>query len=278
MARAAHKGAISVALLHIPIALYTATQEVDIKFNQLCPDGSRVRYKKVCGSCGTEISDADIQKGYEITPDQFVIISDQDIEAIKTTQDRTLQILHTCDKDAVPPVYYDKSYHTLPEPGGDKAYELLRAALLAAGKIAIAKTVMGKNEVLMAIVPTEQELMVQTLFFEAEVKGLPKEPRHPELRPEELKLAEQIILNLDRPFVPSEHKNEFQAKLRDLVEAKAAGQEIVAVPDAPQNNIIDLMEALTASAEQTGGGKKPKKTAPARRKSAGESKPKSPAV
>ena len=278
MARAAHKGAISVALLHIPIALYTTTQEVDIKFNQLCPDGSRIQYKKVCAGCGSEITDADIQRGFQISADQYVIITDEDIEAVKTPEDRTLQILHTCDQDAVPRIYYEKNYHTLPEPGGDRAYELLRVTLLTAGKIAIGKTVMGNSEVLFALVPTEEELMVQTLYFENEVKGMPKAARQPELRPEELKLAEQIILNLDKEFVPSDHKNEFQAKLRDMVEAKAAGKEIVATPDVPQDNIIDLMTALTESAQQTGGAKKAKKKPAAPRKKASEDKPKSPAV
>ena len=165
MATASHKGAISVLLLHIPVALYTATQDVDIHFIQLCPDGSKVKYKKVCASCGEEVPNDKIQRGYEVEPGRFIIITDEDIEKIKTPKDKTLQIIHTCDRDAIPRIYYDRTYHTLPEVGGDHAYELFRLTLLEMGKVAVAKTVMGNSEVLLALVPTEEELMVQTLFF-----------------------------------------------------------------------------------------------------------------
>lgn len=140
MAQTAHKGAISVALLHIPVALYTATQDTDLQFNQLCPDGSRVKYKKVCASCGTEVSPEQIQKGYEVEPGRYVVITAEDLEAIKTPKDKNIQILHTCAADSIPQVYYDRVYHSAPEAGGDRAYELLRVALLDAGKVAVAKT------------------------------------------------------------------------------------------------------------------------------------------
>lgn len=279
MATAAHKGAISVSLLHIPCALYTATQDVDLHFNQLCPDGSRVRFKKVCESCGEEIPSNKILRGYQISPDQFIVIDDADIEAIKTPRDRTIQIQHTCDRASIPTVFYDKTYHMLPEPGGERAYELFRTALLTLDKVAIAKTVMGNSETLLALIPTKEELIAQTLFFADELKDMPKPVRHLELSKEELKLAEQIVSNLERPFEASEHHNEFQRKLRDMVEAKAAGREIIAAPEAPLNNIVNLMEALTAAAKETGSAVKPaKKAARTSRKKNADDAPKSPAV
>lgn len=135
MAQTAHKGAISVALLHIPVALVPATQDANLQINQLCPDGSQVKYKKVCASCGTEISEDQIQKGYEVEPGQYVVITAEDLEAIKTPKDKIIQILHTCAADSIPRVYYDRVYHSAPEAGGDRAYE----ALLDAGKVAVAK-------------------------------------------------------------------------------------------------------------------------------------------
>ena len=269
MAQTAHKGAISVALLHIPVALYTATQDTDLQFNQLCPDGSRVKYKKVCASCGTEISADQIQKGFQVEPGRYVVITAEDLEAIKTPRDKNIQILHTCDNGTIPQVYFDRVYHSAPEAGGDRAYELLRVALLDAGKVAVAKSVMGNNETLMALIPTQEEIMVQTLYFEAEIKAMPRELRHPELTPEEVKLAGQIVKNLGRPFDAAEHKNEYQVRLRELVENKVAGREVVAAPaEEPENNIVSLMDSLVGSAELTGGAK-PKKRA-ARKKPSGD--------
>lgn len=116
-----HKGAISFRLVHIPIALYTATQDNDIRFNQLCKeDHSRIRYKKTCASCGKEITSADIVKGFEYADGQYVIVEDDDFEKIKTPKDKTISILHFTDLQSIPPIFYDKTYHVVPEKAGRK--------------------------------------------------------------------------------------------------------------------------------------------------------------
>jgi len=141
------KSAISFGLVHIPISLHNATQDNDISFNQLhVKDHSRIRYKKVCGHCGKEVADGDIIKGYEYDKDKYVEISDEDIEKIKTQKDRTIQILHFAQLNQISPVYYEKTYHAVPELGGEKAFELLRSAMMEEQKIAIAKTVLGTKE------------------------------------------------------------------------------------------------------------------------------------
>ena len=138
---ASHKGAISFGLVHIPIALYTATQDNDIHFNQLCKeDLSRVRYKKTCAGCGKEITNKDIVKGFEYDKDKYVIVTDDDFEKIKTEKDRSIQILHFTDLSSIRPIYYDKTYHAVPETGGDKAFELLRQAMKQENKIALTKS------------------------------------------------------------------------------------------------------------------------------------------
>lgn len=125
---ATHKGAISFGLVHIPISLHTATQDNDIRFNQLCKDDhSRIRYKKTCASCGKEVSTKDIVKGFEYDKDKYVIVTDDDFEAIKTEKDRSIQIIHFTALEDIRPIYYDKTYHVIPETGGDKAFELLRS-------------------------------------------------------------------------------------------------------------------------------------------------------
>lgn len=163
---AAHKGAISFGLVHIPVALHTATQDNDIHFNQLCKeDGSRVKYKKVCANCGKEVGTQDIIKGFEFAPGQYVTMTDADFEKAKTEKDKTIQILHFTDIKNIRPIYFDKTYHAVVEAGGDKAYELLRKAMLDEGKIAIAKTVMGQSEKLLCLIPTTKGMLVETLFL-----------------------------------------------------------------------------------------------------------------
>ncbi len=256
-----HRGAISFGLVHIPVGLYTATQDNDIHFNQLCPDGSRVRYKKVCASCGTQVENKDIIKGFEYEKGKYVTMTDEDFEAAKTEKDRSIHILHFADLSAIAPVYYDKTYHALPEAGGDKAFELFRRAMLDAGKVAIAKTVLGTKETLLTLMPTQTGLLVETLFFHDEIKAIPKEPAHPELSDAELDMARTLIAAMDQPFTPEAYHDEYQVRLREIIDAKIAGKEIVAGPEAHPDNVIDLMEALKASVEQakTAGGKAPRK-------------------
>ena len=247
-----HRGAISFGLVHIPVGLYTATQDNDIHFNQLCPDGSRVRYKKVCASCGKEIENKDIIKGFEYEKGKYVTMTDDDFEKAKTEKDRSIHILHFADLSAIPPIYYDKTYHVLPEAGGDKAFELLRRAMMEAGKVAVAKTVLGIKETLLALIPTEHGILIETLFFQDEIKAAPKEPVKPEVSDAELRMAQTLIAAMDKPFTPDAYHDEYQARLREIIENKIAGKEIVAVPDERPNNVIDLMEALKASVEQVG--------------------------
>lgn len=257
---AAHKGAISFGLVHIPVALHTATQDNDIHFNQLCKeDGSRVKYKKVCANCGKEVGSQDIVKGFEFSPGQYVTMTDADFEKAKTEKDKTIQILHFTDLKNIRPIYYDKTYHAVVEPGGDKAYELLREAMLTEGKVAIAKTVMGQSEKLLCLIPTKKGLLVETLFFGDEVKEIPKEPAHPELNQQELDMAKMLINSMDKEFQPELYHDEYQARLKQIIEAKINGQEIVQAPTPQENNIINLMEALQASLKQVEGDNPPKK-------------------
>lgn len=113
-----HRGAISFGIVHIPVGLYTATQDNDIQFNQLCKeDGSRVKYKKVCSSCGKEIGAGDIVKGFEYEKGKYVTLSDDDFEKAKSEKDKTIHILYFTDLKNIRPIYYDKTYHAVPEQG-----------------------------------------------------------------------------------------------------------------------------------------------------------------
>ena len=243
-----HRGAISFGMVHIPVGLYTATQDNDIHFTQLCKeDGSRVKYKKVCSGCGKEISTSDIIKGFEYEKGKFVTVTDDDFEKAKTEKDRTIHILHFTDLHDIRPIYYDKTYHAIPEQGGDKAFELLRRAMKEENKVAVAKTVMGTKEKLLALIPTDTSILVETLFFAEEVKEAPKEPLHPEIKDAELSMAKSLIGAMVQSFQPEQYKDEYKAKLWEVISQKIQGKEIVTPDENIQVNVIDLMEALKQS-------------------------------
>lgn len=247
----AHRSVISFGLVAIPIAMYTATQDNDIHFNQLHKeDHERIRYKKTCAHCGKEITTGDIIKGYEYDKDRFVVVTDEDIEKIKTEKEKSIRILHFANLDQISPVYYEKTYQAVPEAGGEKAFELLRAALMDEQKVAIGKTVMGTKDQLMALIPRADGFLISTMFYEAEVKELQKTYNKPAPSEAELNMAKMLINSMDTPFTPAEYRDEYQEKLRALIETKIAGREVVAAKEEQPGNVINLMDALKASLEQ----------------------------
>lgn len=247
----AHKTTIAFSLVSIPVSLYTATQDNDIRFNQLCrEDNSRVRYKKVCSSCGKEVSNNDIVKGFAYGDDQYVVVTDDEFERIKSPKDKSIQILHFAQLDQISPVYFDKSYQAIPEAGGEKAFELLRRSLMEEQKVAIGRTVLGTKDTLLALIPRQDGMLVQTMFYADEVKELAKGYQRPEVSEQELSMARTLIQSMDTPFDPAAYHDEYQEKLKELIETKIAGKEVVSAGPEQPGKIIDLMAALQASIEQ----------------------------
>lgn len=248
-----HRGAISFGMVHIPVGLYTATQDNDIHFNQLCKeDGSRVKYKKVCANCGKELTVESIVKGFEYEPGKYVTMTDDDFEKAKTEKDKTIHILHFTDLHAIRPIYYEKTYHAIPEQGGDKAFELLRRAMQDEGKVAIAKTVLGTKEKLLALIPTDEGILVETLFFADEVKAAPKELAHPEVSEAELTMAKTLVGAMVQEFQPQAYKDEYQARLWEIINQKIQGKEITIPKENGTTTVIDIMEALKQSLANVG--------------------------
>ena len=248
---ASSKSVIAFGMVAIPIAMHTATQDNDIHFNQLHKeDNSRIRYKKTCGHCGKEVTSQDIVKGFEYDKDKYVVITDEEIEKIKTEKEKSIQILHFAELDQISPVYYEKTYQAAPEVGGEKAFELLRTALMEEKKVAIGKTVIGTKDTLMAIIPREDGMLISTMFYADEVKELQKQYTQPKVSEQELKMAKLLINSMDTPFDPQMYKDEYQERLRELIETKISGKEIVAPEEETGGKVIDLMEALKASVEK----------------------------
>ena len=225
----AHKGAISFGLVHIPIQLYRTTQDTAISFNQLCKDThERVKYKKYCPNCDKELKSEDIVKGYQYEKDKYVIMTNDDL-------------------------YYEKNYYAVPEKHAEKAYELLRKAMQEENVVAVAKTVIGTKETLLALCPSDEEIIVKTLFYEEELVENPKTILHPDIDKAELNMAKQLITSMSKPFEPETYHDEFQERLRNAIEEKIDGHQILHSSDRKEDHKtpIDLMEALKQSIEAT---------------------------
>ena len=248
----AHKGSISMGMVLIPIGLYKTTVDNDIHFNQLEKESkARIKYKKYCSHCGKEVKPEDIVKGYEFSKDQYVVMTDEELERIKTKKDKTIHILQFAKMSEVNMIYYEKDYYAIPETGAEKAYELLRQALLSEKKVAIAKTVMGTNEKLLVLYPMKDGMIVKTLFYNDEIASVPKQVPKMKLEEQELEMAKLLIQNMTKAFDAEEYRDEYQARLRDAIMKKIEGQEIVTADTSGPDNVIDLMEALQKSLDMT---------------------------
>lgn len=249
----AHKSAISVGLIYVPVSLYKTTRNTAISFNQLCKDDSgkyqRIKYQKFCPSCDKEIKNSDIIKGYEYDKGKYVTLSNDELERIKTKKDKTIHVLHFAKMTDIDQLYYDKNYYILPDPGGEKAFELLRQALLSQKKVAIAKTVMGTKEELLVLYPTKTDIIAKMLFYQEEIQPIPTINKV-SVDKTELEMAKTLIDSMTDKFNPEIYHDEYQEKLRDAIQTKINGQEVTVVDESQPGTVIDLMSALQQSIEQ----------------------------
>lgn len=240
-----YKGAISLGLLYIPVGLYTTNRDNDIHFNQLCKDTKeRVKYKKYCPSCNKEVKGDDIIKGYEYEDGKYVTMTQDELEKIKTKKDKTIHIIQFVHLQEIDPIFYEKNYYAIPEAGAEKAFELLRTAMLDEGKVALAKTVIGTKENLLVLYPTPEGMIAKTLFYQDEILAIPKQIPKVELNEQEVTMAKTLINTMTASFDPSKYKDEYQERLRAAIMKKIHGEDIVAVDTSTPSNVIDLMEAL----------------------------------
>ena len=283
MPRAMWKGAISFGLVTIPVAVYPATEEKTLRFNQLHDeDGGRIRYKRVCEKDGEEVSFEHIVKGYEVEKDRYVVLTDEDVNAIPVESSRAIDIHRFVDLDEIDPVMFKKSYYLVPEETGAKAYALLREAMADDGRVGIAKVSFRDKEHLAALRFKDDAFVLETMYWpdeirEADFGGIDVSAK---IRGQELEMAKQLIESLSGEWNPEEYADEYRQALLQIVEAKLNGQEIEVVAPEPTAKVVDLMEALKASvaaakkqADEPAPSRKPAAKKPATKKKASAKKP-----
>jgi DNA end-binding protein Ku len=266
MARAIWSGSISFGLLNVPVKLYSAVSKQTVRFRELREgDSSRIRHKRVAEDDGEEVPYEKIVKGYEITPDQYVIVSRDELEEIAPERTRAIEIKDFVDLDEIDPIYFEHPYYLGPDKGAERAYQLLVRAMEDQRKVAIARFVLRNKEHLAAIRPMDGALTMATMRFADEVVSpddlddvLPEKQAKVEKR--ELDMAKQLIESLSTDFDATQYEDEYREKLLDLIERKAKGEEVVAAPteEPKPTKAPDLMAALeeslaAVSSEDLGG-------------------------
>jgi DNA end-binding protein Ku len=261
MARAIWSGAISFGLVNVPVKLYSATSPKTVRFHQLSSKtGARIRQKRVDASTGDEVAYEDIVKGYEITPDRYVMIAPEELEAFDPKATRTIDIEEFADLADIDPIFYDHNYYLAPTSGGAKAYRLLLDAMREAGKVGIGRVVLRSKQQLCALRPTGDVLTLTTMLFGDEVLAPDRIDEldavsDAEASDRELAMAQQLISSLSADFDPSKFKDEYREKVLELIEKKAAGEEIAVQPEAEEPAAApDLMAALEASLAAVSSG------------------------
>jgi len=255
MARAIWTGSISFGLLNVPVKLYSAVARKQVSFRELRQaDGSRVRHKRVAEADGEEVAYEDIVKGYEISPEQYVVITRDELEALDPKKTRAIEIEDFVSLDEIDPIYFDHPYYLGPDKGAERAYALLVKAMTDERKVAIARFVLRNRESLAAIRPLGGLLTLTTMRFADEVVSpdelgelIPEDAEKP--KPREVKMAKELVGSLESKFDPDSYRDEYREELLAMIERKAEGADVIeSVSEAPKpTRAPDLMAALEES-------------------------------
>ncbi|GMU20873.1 MAG: non-homologous end joining protein Ku [Phycisphaerae bacterium] len=274
MARAIWSGSISFGLVNIPVRLFSAVRDHTIHFHMLSKDGTcRLRRKLVCPDTGEEYDFKDTARGFEIAPDQYVIVNDEELESLKPEAGRTIEIQDFVELSEIDPVYYERPYYLLPDEGGEHAYQLLLEALNRSQKVGIAKFVMRSKEYLAALRPTKDVICLETMRFADEVvpaEELAEDLDRGKIKDREVSAAEELVEALVAHFEPDKYRDEYRERVQELIDRKSEGQEIeipAVQPEEPARlvNLMDALQRSLARAREEGrGGKTTKPPAPSK--------------
>jgi DNA end-binding protein Ku len=279
-ARATWKGFLKISLVNIPIKVFPATESSGtISFNQLHGEcQTRIQQKRWCPHCNREVPISEVVKGYEFEKGRYVVMSEEDFEKVRPESTRVIDLVQFADESSIDPMYVDRTYYLAPDGRiAADAFAVMRDGMK--GKVGIGKLALYGREYLVAVRPHQRGIAMYTLHHAAEIRSIDAVEELasvPEkVKPEEMKLARQVIETFEGPLNLSDYKDEYREGLQRIIDAKIAGEEIVAPSvDAPPK-VVNLMEALKKSLDAVSSQKKkPAKAvakaapAPAKRKRA----------
>ncbi len=270
--RAIWKGAISFGMVTIPVKLYTATEQKDVRLRMLCrKHEAPIEEKRVCTDGGEELAWEELARGYEVSKGEFVLLEPEEIDAAKPESSTTIDIGDFVEADEIDPVYFEKSYYLEPTEVGAKPFSLLRRALEETDRVALARVTIRTRERLATLRTYEDTLVLETMFWPDEIRStgaldLP-EGSEATVRAKELEMARSLVENLADRFRPESYTDAYRTALEDLIERKMRGETRATKRRKPEPKVVDLMEALKASVAQSrrGGSEAKSKAAPRKR-------------
>jgi DNA end-binding protein Ku len=250
MAATVWKGYITFGLISIPVRLFSAARDERIEFHQMhevCH--TRLKQQLYCPHCKRVVERSEIIKGYEVAKNRYVFVTDEEIKAVAPPSSDAMEIVEVVKLTDVDPIYFESSYYVVPEPAGSKAYFLLFDSMKKIGLAAVAKLAMHRREYIVVIRSADKGLTLHTMYYEYEVRAVPEyEKLKPtKVSPKELEMAERLLKGLEGKFDPAQFHDEYQERLKKLVEAKKKGRTIEATPPKKPAQVVDLMDALQRS-------------------------------
>lgn len=272
-ARPTWKGFIKISLVNIPVRVFPATDSsASISFNQLhraCR--TRIQQKRWCPSCNVEVPNSDIVKGYEFEKGRWVVVDEEDIAKVRPESTRIINLVQFADAGEIDPIYLERPYYLAPDgPMAAESFAVIREGMK--GKAGIGKVALYGREYLVAVQPRENGLVMYTLRQSKEIRSMASidelDSVPEKVKPEEVKLARQVVDTFHAKLDLSEYRDEYQAELQRIIDAKVAGEEVVAAPEEAPPKVVDLMQALRQSLDRVGSDKK--KTAKAALVSSGQ--------
>ncbi len=260
-ARPTWRGFLKVSLVNIPVKVFPATESsATLSFNQLHGEcQTRIQQKRWCPHCEREVPNTELVKGYEFEKGRYVIVADEDVQKVRVESTRVINLVQFADDTEIDPIYIDRAYYLAPDgPVAADAFAVMRDGM--AGKAGIGKVALYGREYLVAVRPKKQGLVMYTLHHEAEIRSIDQvdelQAVPSKVKPEEIKLAKQVIATFDRPLDLKNYKDEYSQGLRQIIEAKIAGQDVVAPEVQEPTKVVDLMDALRRSLDAVSVEKK----------------------
>jgi len=260
-ARATWKGYLKISLVNIPIKVFPATEPTGtISFNQLHGEcQTRIQQKKWCPHCNREVSNSEVVKGYEFEKGRYVVLSEEDFEKVRPQSTRVIDLVQFADDSSIDPMYVDRAYYLAPDgPVASDAFAVMRDGMK--GKVGVGKLALYGREYLVAVRPHERGIVMYTLHHAAEIRGIDVVEElnsvPAKVKPEEIKLAKQVIDTFDGPLDLATYKDEYREGLQAIIDAKISGEEVVAPAVEATPKVVNLMEALRKSLDTVSAGKK----------------------